>query len=83
MFQANFGSLTGYYGHRSEKLLKYMLKHDYIEYLGTDIHHLNRGNILDEFEIAERKFIKILGRDKYNQILANADSLIKESNSCE
>lgn len=81
LFQSNFGSLTGYYGHRSLKLLKYMLKRDYVDYLGTDIHHLNKDNILDNFEVATKKFTKILGQEKFNQILANADRLIKEESN--
>lgn len=38
-FAVNLLSFTGYYGKGSIELAQYLLKKDYIDYLGTDLHH--------------------------------------------
>ncbi len=37
-FQINAGSILGRYGSRQKKMAKYLLKNEYIDYLGSDIH---------------------------------------------
>jgi len=39
-FACNLLSFTGYYGKAAVELAQYLLKKDYIDYLGTDAHHL-------------------------------------------
>ena len=39
LLQGNFTSLFGKYGRKSEKTLKYMLKKEWITFLGSDTHH--------------------------------------------
>jgi protein-tyrosine phosphatase len=38
-FQLNTNSLSGYYGKSAEKLAQYLLKKDYYNFLGSDLHH--------------------------------------------
>lgn len=38
-FAVNLLSFTGYYGKGSTELAQYLFKKDYIDYLGTDLHH--------------------------------------------
>jgi protein-tyrosine phosphatase len=38
-FQLNINSLSGYYGKSAEKLAQYLLKKDYYNFLGSDLHH--------------------------------------------
>ena len=38
-FQLNINSLSGYYGKSAEKLAHYLLKKDYYNFLGSDLHH--------------------------------------------
>jgi protein-tyrosine phosphatase len=38
-FQLNINSLSGYYGKSAEKLAQYLLKKDYYDFLGSDLHH--------------------------------------------
>lgn len=38
-FAVNLLSFTGYYGKGSVELAQYLFKKDYIDYLGTDLHH--------------------------------------------
>lgn len=76
LFQANYSSILGYYGKQSQKLLKYMLKKKYIDYLGTDIHHTKKTYVIDNFEKINKKIKKITKEEYYNQIIDNCDKLI-------
>lgn len=76
LFQCNYGSIIGYYGKSSEKLIKYMLKKGYVDYFGTDVHRLDRMNILDKFDKIEKSIIKVIGAKNYNIIKENCDELI-------
>lgn len=78
LFQGNYASILGYYGKESQKLLKYMLKKQYIDYLGTDIHRTTKTYVIDNFKKIEKKIIKITKKDYYDKIKKNNDSLINE-----
>lgn len=78
LFQGNYASILGYYGKDSQKLLKYMLKKGYIDYLGTDIHRASKTYVIDNFKKIEKNIIKITKKDYYQRILENNDSIIKE-----
>ena len=76
LFQCNYGSILGYFGKESEKLLKYMIKNHYVDYLGTDIHHVSRSFTIDHFKKIEKKFRKLAGNDYYQEIIDNGDKLV-------
>ena len=76
MFQANYASILGYYGKREEKLLKYMLKNKYIDLFGTDIHHVKKSYVVDNFKKIEKKIIKITGKEYYSEIVNNANKIV-------
>ena len=38
-FQLNTNSISGYYGKSAEKLAQYLLKKEYYNFLGSDLHH--------------------------------------------
>ena len=78
LFQCNYSSILEYYGKDAKKLLKYMLKKHYVDYLGTDIHHINRTFTLDNFEKIKSKIIKIAGESYFKEIINNCDRLLKE-----
>lgn len=77
LFQCNYASILGYYGKESEKLLKYMLKNKYVDYLGTDIHHTSKAYVIDHFKKIDKMFNKLAGKDYYQKIIDNADNLVK------
>lgn len=77
LFQGNYASILGYYGKESQKLLKYMLKKKYIDYLGTDIHRTSKMYVLDNFDKIEKEIIKITKKDYYNEIRNNCDLIVK------
>lgn len=77
LFQCNYSSIIGHYGKEAEKLLKYMLKNHYVDYLGTDIHHVNKATVLEKFKKIDKLFNKFAGRDYYQEIIRNCDNLVK------
>ncbi len=78
LFQCNYSSILEYYGKDAKKLLKYMLKKHYVDYLGTDIHHINKTYVLDNFDKIKNKIIKIAGEDYFKEIISNCNRLLKE-----
>ncbi|MBN9351746.1 MAG: histidinol phosphatase [Chitinophagaceae bacterium] len=63
--QLNLLSLTGYYGPRILTAAKYLLKHDLIDYVGTDLHHFDHLRMLTE-KSSIRIFEKYLGGRIWN-----------------
>ena len=55
-----------------------MLKKHYVDYLGTDIHHINKAFVLDNFAKIKKNIIKITGDEYFNEIMENCSNLIKE-----
>ena len=76
LFQSNYSSILGYYGKDSIKLLKYMLKRHYIDFLGTDIHRIEKTYVIDNFKKIEKHIIKITGSEYYNKIQVNNNKLV-------
>lgn len=75
-FQSNYSSILGYYGVKAKKLIKYMLKKHYIDFLGTDIHKNDKDYVITNFDIIEKKIKKITGDKYYKTIQVNCDKLI-------
>ena len=78
LFQCNYSSILGYYRKDAERLMKYMLKNHYVDYQGTDIHHINKAFVLDNFAKIKKTIIKITGDEYFNEIMENCSNLIKE-----
>lgn len=76
LFQGNYASILGHYGKDSQKLLKYMLKKQFIDYLGTDIHRSSKTYVIDNFEKIEKKIIKITKKEYYETIKENSNLII-------
>lgn len=76
LFQSNYSSILGYYGKDSIKLLKYMLKRHYIDFLGTDIHRIEKTYVIDNFKKIEKHIIKITGSEYYNKMQSNNNKLV-------
>jgi len=65
LMQMNLLSLTNYYGSRPKKVARFLLKENMIDFVGTDLHHLNHLNALTAKK-AQRIFKKYLNDRKYN-----------------
>lgn len=78
LFQGNIGSLYGYYGQKSKKMLKKMLKKNMIHFLASDIHHQNniyQNNI-------QKDLLKIVKNDKIvtDLLETNVEKVLKNKN---
>ena len=54
-----------------------MLKKQYIDYLGTDIHRTTKTYVIDNFKKIEKKILKITKEDYYKEIKDNCNNLVK------
>ena len=75
LFQCNYGSINGMYGHKAEKLLKYLLKKGWVDFLGTDIHH-DSSKFCEEFANIEKRMIKYAGKEYYQKLINNGNKLV-------
>ena len=50
-FACNILSFTGYYGKGPVELANYLLKKDYVDYLGTDVHHVRHIEALRKAQL--------------------------------
>ena len=80
LFQVNYSSILGYYGRKAKKTTKYLLKNNYIDFFGTDIHRCNKTYVLDNFKKIEKKIIRIIGNKNYNKIIKNSEKIINNEN---
>lgn len=76
LFQVNFSSILGYYGRRAKKTIKYLLKNNYVDFFGTDIHRASNTYVLDNFKKIEKKIIRIIGIEEYQKIKKNSEKII-------
>lgn len=66
LFQCNLGSIIGQYGHRAQKTLKKLAKHDLIFAFGTDVHHFRDFSEIDE---AVYRLTRLYGEAKLATLL--------------
>ncbi|MEM6316097.1 MAG: CpsB/CapC family capsule biosynthesis tyrosine phosphatase [Bacteroidota bacterium] len=59
-FQLNLMSLAGHYGYDVKRRAQFLLKKNWISFLGTDAHHLKHIDILRK-TVASRKIRRLLG----------------------
>ena len=78
LFQCNYSSILGFYGNKAKRVMKYLLKNGYVDFLGTDIHRCNKTYVLDNFKKIEKKIIKIIGEYKYQKIIENSKKIIDD-----
>lgn len=78
LFQCNYASILGYYGKSAEKLVKYLFKNHYVDYLGTDLHRIDKTFMLDNFKKIEKNIIKLTGKENYQEIISNCNNLINK-----
>ena len=72
----NYSSILGGYGKKAKSTIKFLLKNDFVDFFGTDIHRVNNTYVLDNFKKIEKKIIKIIGIEKYEDIIRNSERII-------
>ncbi len=76
LFQANIASIYGFYGRKSKKMLKVMLKRNMIHFFGSDIHH-KHSNIYEK-DIEKDLFKIVKDKRKVEDLLINnTDKVLK------
>jgi len=65
MLQINVDSLTGKYGNKAKKVAKWLLKNNLVQFVGTDIHHVEHSKHLKK---AYTKLKKLVGEKKFMEL---------------
>ena len=75
--QCNVESIIGSYGKNAEKMVKKLLKAGLVTYLASDIHRPKRD--LSKIELAYKKIVKIVGKDKFEELTSkNAIEILED-----
>lgn len=64
LFQLNLLSLTNYYGKMATQLAEYLLQKDYIDLLGTDLHHERHLATLQNFGPSFSTVLRLIDRGR-------------------
>ena len=79
LFQVNYGSLIGKYGKKCEKTAKKLLKKNYISFMGTDIHRIDRPidmekalNVLKKV-VKKQEIVDDLTNNNIKKVIENKD----------
>ena len=76
LFQANYASILGIYGHSAKKTVKKLLKDGYISFLGTDVHR--EQSIYPKVPQALKKISKIVDEDELEYLTTyNAEKILR------
>ena len=76
LFQCNYGSILGEYGHEAKKCMKYLLKNKLVSFMGTDIHK-NKDNY-SYINKSIKKMSKYLSKEEIEAITSiNAKKIIE------
>lgn len=76
LIQCNIESLTGKYGKKAQKLMKWLLKNNLVNFVATDTHYVGDSKQLEK---AYKKLNKIVGKDKYNELVYTNPKKVLES----
>ncbi len=83
LIQSNYESILGKYGKKSEEIVKLLLNHDLVDFLGSDVHtigtYLNVKNAIDKIEniIGKEKFL-LLSEKNAEKVLNNQNIEVEE-----
>jgi len=64
LFQMNLLSLAGYYGKQNQEMAQYLLKQDYIDLVGTDLHHLRHLDALRNSPAVSKVVQELVQKDR-------------------
>lgn len=68
LLQCNVDSLTGKYGKKAKKLMKWFLKNNLVHFIATDTHYIEDSN---ELNWSYRKLKKLVGETRYQELTYN------------
>lgn len=65
LLQCNIDSITGKYGRKAKKLMKWLLKKDLVQLVATDTHYVEKKKVLKK---SFKKLKKVVGKEKYKEL---------------
>ncbi len=74
LFQSNYASITGYYGHAAKSTVKKMLKNELVSFLGSDVHRPE--TVYKLLPKAFKKIEKIVSKEYLEDLTTNNAELI-------
>lgn len=74
MFACSFKSICGMNGRSAERLMSWMLRNGYCDLLATETSSAD-DEILTKFAKAEKKVLRLIGKDSYEKIMRSADGI--------
>lgn len=76
LFQTNYGSILGQYGKEIQKTANLLLEHNFIHFLGSDVH--KTGRIYTNIEEIKKQLRKIISEEKIEELTEkNAEKVLK------
>ncbi len=76
LFQTNYGSLAGQYGKEIQKTAKLLIEHNFIHFLGSDVHH--EGYIYEKVPEIKAELRKIISSEKIKELTTiNAEKVLQ------
>lgn len=77
LLQCNLGSISGQYGSKSKKYMKWLLKHNLVSFISTDLHHVPNKDIFDK---SMKKLNRIISKEKQEELLyKNAKCVLEDT----
>lgn len=80
LFQGNLGSIAGFHGKESKKLLSLFLKHKMIHFLGSDIHRKQSKTFLN-FDLIKKKILKEIHQEEFRRLTEDNPRCVIENKS--
>ncbi len=65
LLQCNVDSITGKYGKKAQKLMKWLLKNNLVQFVATDTHYVDEDDVID---ISYKKLKKLVGENRYRDL---------------
>ena len=76
LFQTNYGSIIGQYGKEIQKTAKLLIEHNFIHFLGSDVHH--EGYIYEKIPEIKQNLRKIISNEKIEELTTkNAEKVLQ------
>lgn len=76
LMQSNYGSILGQYGKEIQKTANLLLEHNFIHFLGSDVH--KTGRIYTNIEEIKKQLRKIISEEKLEELTErNAEKVLK------
>ena len=81
LFQTNYGSIEGQYGKEIQKTAKLLLEHNFIHFLGSDVHH--EGYIYEKMPEIKADLRKIISNEKIRELTTENAEKVLNNNEIE